>query len=159
MTHPRPTRAQLDAYTVQLVDIIEKVGWAVQGVFGDQDETGLAVSFCYTVGLTEASLPELFIDRLSPSQGQPILNALATKMRAGETFAPGDTVDIEYSVPFRLRGPVDTAEAEANTARRLYGEIDLWQVLWPDREGRFPDEEGYDHVAFPQRLITNKKES
>lgn len=139
----------MDRYTLELVGIIERVGWAVQGVSGGGN------SFCYTVGLSESNLPELFLDGMPPQQGQAILNAVATRLRAGETITPGEPPLhlVGYPVTFRLRGPVDSAAAEANTARRLYGDIILWQILWPDREGRFPGDPGYDQATFPQRLI------
>lgn len=149
------TEDQMDRFLLDVTAKIMKHGWVVQGVFGTTpDESGRIMSFSYTVGLTETKLPELFLDTISANQATPILNEMARRMRDGMPIAPGDTVDLDYSVPFRIRGPIDPAAAATNMARNLYGDqITVLQVLWPDPAGLFPGDAGYDEHGFPQRLM------
>lgn len=146
------TQPQLDAYLIKLTDLIEKHGWAVQGVFPTQDDPD-HMAFSYTVGLTEKDKPELYLDTLGPNQGTAILNACAQAVADGIVPLHGDTLDVEFSVPFRWHGPISSREAEMNMCHRLYVEIEAWQVLWPDTEGKYPGDEGYDAEHFPQRLM------
>lgn len=135
-----------------LAEMVERSGWALQGVFGDTVES----VFTYTVGMTERGLPELWIGSLDPSQGGAILNDLGRLHVAREGgLQPGEPVDAEWNVPFRLRGPVDPRAGTALAAFGMYGEeaVTMLQVLWADGSGRFPDEDGYAHDVFPQRLL------
>lgn len=142
-------------YWNEMAGMIARVGWAVQGVFGETPED----MFSYTIGLTDKGLPELWIGTLGPQQSQPVLNGLAelalSRHGRGEALPIGEPIDAEYSVPFRLRGPVDVEAAEAFGAVRwaIDKPVTLLQVLWPDNEGRFPDQDGYDQGHFPQRVL------
>lgn len=153
----RATVDSLGDYLARIAEIIAEKGWAVQAVGGDT----AAESFCYTVGLAQMGHPELWIGTLDPRQGGGILNAVAQAGIDGKVnFAPGE-VDVAYSTPFRLHGPVDPEAAEAFVALRLQGdlpgipgvEVRMLQVLWPDEAGRFPGDDGYDAGRFPQRLL------
>lgn len=145
-------RKAVDGYLQQVVDLIDKHGWAVQGVFG-QDHAWEA--FSYTVGLTAEGLPELWIGSLGPTQSTPILNALAERLVTERALPADEPVDVGYSVPFRIRGPVEYSAAEAFVAGRLYDDanVTVLQVLFPDAAGVFPDEDGYDNARFPQRVL------
>lgn len=145
------TRADLDRVMEDVLAKIAAHGWMVQGVFGDTAES----VFSYTVGLTEKGLPELFVATLDPRQATPILNDLARLAVARQGLPVDEDIDIDYSIPFRLRGRCLPRDAEAFTAISLYGEqgVDVMQVLWQDAAGRFPTEQGYDQAGFPQRLL------
>lgn len=145
------TQPQLDAYLIRVTDLIAEHGWMIQGVFGTENDP---TAFSYTVGLTESEKPELFLDTLSPKQSQPILNAAARAVHDG-TLVPkhGVIFDIDYSVRFKWRGPISTRAAELGMCHRLYVSVEAYQVLWPDTEGRYPDDDGYDAKRFPQRLV------
>ncbi len=147
----RPTRLIRDPILGKLAELIAEHGWAVQGVFGDTRDS----VFSYTVGLSERSLPEFWLGTLDPRQAQPILNNLARLALSRGRLPVDEPIDIEWSIPFRLRGPVDKQASEAFAAKALYGweAVEVVQVLWADRQGRFPDEEGYDGEGFPQRLL------
>jgi hypothetical protein len=138
----------------RLAEMVSRSGWALQGVFGDTVES----VFTYTVGLTEAGLPELWLGSLDPRQAGAVLNGLAVMHLAAAAdggLPVGEPVDCEFSVRFRLRGPVQARAGETFAAFQMYGEeaVSLLQVLWPDAAGKYPDEWGYDHAAFPQRLL------
>lgn len=136
----------------RLAEMVTRSGWALQGVFGSTVDD----VFTYTVGMTERGLPELWLGSLNPNQAGPILNDLGRLHTARPGGLPYDEpIDAEYSIPFRLRGPVQPRAAQVFAAFGMYGEqvVTLAQVLWADSAGRFPDEAGYDAVAFPQRLL------
>ncbi len=143
---------RLDAYLVQVMEVIQEHGWMVQGVFGTED---LPTAFSYTAGLSESNHPELFLDTLNPRQATGILNAVAKLVRA-DALDPrlGGTFDAEYSCPFAWHGPIDGHHAEVNMAFNLYGDnVTVFQVLWPDTSGKFPFDDDYDFENFPQRLM------
>lgn len=145
----------MNALLAHVRSLIKAHGWAVQGVFDNDDP---AKNFAYTVGLTEAGLPELWVATLSPVQGGALLNATVKTVleRFADVVSEGE-LDVEWSVPVRLRGPVSAEEAEANAATALYPHprvVSVMQVLWPDTEGRFPGDDGYDEVGFPQRVLS-----
>lgn len=150
-------RDPMDDYLLKTLNTIGEHGWMVQGVFGnDADETGFAPSFQYTVGLTaqEPGLPELFIDRLGPEQGAPVLNGVAKVLIAGTPATHGALIDGEFTVEFRLHGPIDWRLAECFMAQRVYGDdLSVMQVLWPDPADNFPGDADYDQTQFPQRLM------
>lgn len=148
---PSPDPAAMDAYLGRVASIIDEHGVMLQVVFGDS----VADAFTYTVGLTGRGLPELWLGTLAPAQAGPILNAAAKKQRArGGAFQPG-RLDLEFSVDFRVHGPVDVDEAAVGVARQMHplSDVVVLQVLWPDEAGLFPDEPGYDERRFPQRVL------
>jgi hypothetical protein len=148
MTPPVPTPQ--DDYLAHIADLIEGRGWAVQGVAG----RSMQDSFSYTVGLTAKDRPELWCATLHPKQATLLLNALGDK--ALEAPLPvGVDIDIDWSVPVRLRGPVAVDEAEVFVASSIYPDhpVTVMQVLWPDSHGVFPDEDGYDRARYPQRVL------
>jgi hypothetical protein len=138
------------------LDIIARRGWMVQGVFGTEESpkvAGFAEAFSYTVGLTKADRPELYLDMLGPQQATPILNRIAEKVDGGWDPTHGELVDAEYSVKFRMHGPIDPDKAQMNTALRYFpDDVTAWQVLFPDTAGKYPGDDGYD-MALPQRLM------
>jgi hypothetical protein len=147
---------RMDAVDEHHRDLIAEHGWSLQTVLGDEHSYG----FTYTVGLTAKGLPELLLDTLAPRQAGPVLNACADHMvEHGPLEVPDPSVLLrlpDWSVPFRLHGPIDPQAAEAFLALRFAedpGEVRLLQVLWPDEEGRYPGDDGYDVETFPQRLM------
>lgn len=145
-----PTAARMDAYLATVAAQIDEHGWMLQGVFGDKAED----AFTYTVGLTGRGLPELWLGTLSPQQAGGVLNAAAQRLVDGDLRLEPGEVDLGFSVPFRLRGPCDADEAHVGVARQMHplSVVSVWQVLWPDAAGRWPDEPEYDR-ELPQRLL------
>lgn len=106
--------------------------------------------FSYTIGNTEAGLPELLMLGIDPRVAQSILNAVSEAIKA---FPPGDgtLVDIGGACPVRLRAldGIEVAlarEEYAIQAGRYYQREDLPIMLveYPDPAGRFPDETDCD---------------
>lgn len=134
--------------------MIEEHNWIVQGVLPD-DDTDNSPLFSYTVGLTAVGMPELFMSSIAVTQAHHahhILNAVAEQAYAGYAFSDDELVDAAHSVLFKIRGPVDAAE-DIGVANSLYDDVVVLQVLWPDTDGRYPDQLGYNQDRFPQRLL------
>lgn len=132
MSDDEQMRARMLAYTTRVRELVGKDGWMVQGVFPTEPGD---VWLAYTVGLTDAGLPELFMAGLSGGQLHGLLNALAARHIAREIVA-GATVRGVGSVPLRVIG---APRAPIGFARQLYGvRASAVQVVWPDDEGRWP---------------------
>ena len=150
MTGPSP--AAYAAYLEACRDKITEHGWMVQGVFPTVDQPGQGYS--YTVGLTAVGQPELWVATLDPTIATRLLNSVASRFLDGARFQPGDVLVLpDWSVRFKLRGPVVTDTV--GVAHAVYPEESLlvWQVLWPDVDVVFPDEDGYDGARVPQELL------
>lgn len=147
--------ARLGEYEAHVAGLVAEHGWALQGVVGDAP----AEVFTYTVGMTNRGLPELWLGTLAPtSQGGLIVNTLAAR-HLEVPLAPGSRVGGEdFNVEFLVRGPVDYRASESFMAGRLGGLPDgqvpaVLQILWPDDEGRYPGDDGYDDERFPQLVL------
>lgn len=138
------SRAQRDQYAARLRQVIAEHGWAVQTVHGDLIDP----SFSYTVGLTEAGLPELIIVGLPERTAGLILNQLARRALEKELDVgqkcelPNGDGSLSY-----LIGSVSPANVRKylKIAAVLYdrNRIRSLQVIWPSKEGLFPGDEGW----------------
>lgn len=144
-------------YLTGLEELVAEHGFAVQGVFGDTADE----SFSYTVGMTKAGLPELWIATLDPRMAAQLLNALGALQLSSDKPLEGE-VDCGWTVPFQVRGPVDVEAASVGVALKLYPHpqlVTVSQVMFPDPAGRFPDDEaGYDFASLPQRVLALRGE-
>lgn len=149
---------RIGEFLASVAERVREHGWIVQGVVGEEPSE----TFGYTVGLHAKGLPELWIGTLNPTtQGADVLNDIAAAAVGGlplEVGLVGRTA-ADWQMPLRLVGPVDLDDAGVNVAKVFAREdsndepLQVLQVLWPDADGRFPDEDGYDHDAFPQRVL------
>lgn len=118
---------------------IMKHGWMVQGVFGDEGGPG----FAYTIGLTEAGLPELLISgNLDNQVAMQLLNAAAALHVANE-FQPGDEISDIANVVFRVvackpDAPVQQALNYYHDPKGSKGTVRTLQLVWPDDNGLYP---------------------
>ncbi|RZS86879.1 uncharacterized protein DUF4262 [Motilibacter rhizosphaerae] len=139
-----PTATMADALR-SMQGLIDEHGWALQGVEGE----GKRPPFTYTVGLTRRGLPELCITGIEGERSAPYLNEAARELVSGGEIRPGGSVHV-LGMHFEV---VEMAYAPAhlNTAVNLYGDtITGWQLVWPDRHGRWPwDEQWAERWAQP----------
>jgi Domain of unknown function (DUF4262) len=137
-------------------DLITRFGWAVTGVFPTGPDDGYP--FAYTVGLTElgGGHPEFVIAGLHHRYSQPLLNDMAGRVRDGHSFTHGQTInDLLHSLDAVLiDGPIN-ADLWPGAAIRRYGadRIRLRQIVWPDRDGHFPWQDGYAIPPGVQPLL------
>lgn len=128
-------------YLKQIRKMIHEYGWFVQGVFptgSDRDP-----EFAYTIGLTEAGLPELLIaGTMRTNVLHQLVNAAAVRHVKDELVA-GQTVDDIANVVFQVRecgpdAPVQQAHNYYGDPHRLTGKVRVLQLVWPDERGVYP---------------------
>jgi len=106
--------ASRDHVRLELAQIIDTHGWAVQGVKGETD----ADSWAYTVGLVERfGHPELVVTGISMKAASGLLNDVADRVRDGERFVPAETIDL---------GGVDVGFAAVHPAQFSRGLFAMW---------------------------------
>ncbi len=141
------SEADVDKMMAMIHAKVKEFGWMVTGVFAtaaEHDKT----PFAYTIGLTSAGLPELLISGgFDPATLQGFLN-MAAKRHCELEIQPGDELDFLANVPFRVvKARVgDHVQQTLNYYRdpeNEHGYVTLLQIIWPDRDGNFPDEPGW----------------
>jgi len=148
---PEMERRRL-AYLAQSWEIIDRVGWMVQGVFpveGDPDRW----PFAYTAGLTRFERPELIVYGLGAEAAQTLLNQLADQaVRQGVVFRGWDFVDDAVQGGYRMLWvPVEDPTVQLTVACALFGEerVSALQLVFPDREHRWPWQDGSQVADMP----------
>jgi len=143
------SRRQRELYAVHLRKLIAENGWAIQGVL----HTATEPPFSYTVGLTEAGLPELIVVGVSHEVGVVILDKLARQSLA-EELEVGRQYDLANGdqVLTFLIGQVSRANSRKYllAAGHHYGQhrVKALQVFWPSEHGLFPHDSGWDRYEI-----------
>ncbi|MFG3132941.1 DUF4262 domain-containing protein [Streptomyces tendae] len=111
------------------------------------DADGVAPSFAYTVGLgaRPGRAYELACTTLPAETACTVLNNAAAQLVTDE-LDPVDGLELDdvligYTV--RLR-PVRNTSGFQGMRAHLGAQPPVWQVLWPDKWGRFPGDVHYD---------------
>jgi hypothetical protein len=133
-----PSQEQYDRYRQTIREKIAEHGWMVQGVFPTTMQEGPA--FGYTIGLTDAGLPELL---LVGNLGFPNLQALlngAALMHVKNEIQPGDELTDLANMPFRVIAASTSELGMAHNYYRGLKEVRALQLIWPDPDGKFPGE-------------------
>jgi hypothetical protein len=121
--------------------LIAEHGWSLVSVHDD-------VVFVYTCGLTAKDLPEVVIAGLSGDTAAGLLNDVVKRiLDAPPGPADGENIEGIANFPLRLHTIEDPVVLEhiPRVARVIAGgEVRLRQLLWPDTQGRFPGEAGFD---------------
>lgn len=147
-------RARARASARRQAGRIEAGDVQVMYVFGDDGRPSLA----YTVGCGHLfGHPELVVLSLGQRAAHALLQELADRVRGGAVFGAGDVVVDAANFPLRLdaiapaqAAAVLVAAARFDAARQR--ETAALQVVYPDAEGRFPDDPGYALPARAQDL-------
>lgn len=135
-------RREMRAYLDQLLKLIKERGYGIP--FLPANHTTGETSLAYTVGLHVQRGFELAISGLSCGVSCSILNAVVVWLDERQA-APSPRMEISDlpggTYPFRL------VEAGSSSpfvmVRTVYGHNPpVWQVVWPDAAGRFPDDPG-----------------
>ena len=130
--------------------MIETKGWAIEpvGVQGDVDPP--RPGYAYTIGFPERfGFPEVVVFGLTPVAASGLVDLVALQLEGG--------VEIPRDVPLQglldndLRCVFATVDVETEidlfvTGRSWHrGSFEAVQLLWPDRMGWLPYEDGFDH--------------
>lgn len=145
-TSPPGTEARRREFIGKMEQKILAHGHQVMFIFPTAESTG--AQFWYSVGRAMIGKPDLLVTGLLPQEvGQHIINEACRMideegivLGEGYEFAP-DTLISNY--PMRVV-EADPVESEMTMARMVGGDITAYQLLWPDNEGKYPDEQGYD---------------
>lgn len=139
------TRKALERYAATLRQGLDQHGFVAVPVLGDQNNP----SFCYTVGLhANFRHPEIIVFGLPPDTAVGSMNEIADRIKHGEKMTPNQV----YTDIFRNTRAVFHAVQSSRAAdhmviaNQLYGRgmYQALQLIWPDQEGRFPWEDGFD---------------
>jgi hypothetical protein len=129
----------------QILGWVEEFGWAVIGI--EEDELGPA--YAYSVGLWRGLLhPEIVVVGLVSEAAHQLINDVGDAIKAGKRFELGEEYDglvPGYKVAFVEVHPSNIG-AYLGYACWFNREPDFpaYQCVWPDREGRFPWDDGFD---------------
>jgi hypothetical protein len=138
-------------------DRVADHGWSVQLV--PAGDTSAEPAFAYTIGLFHNfKHPELIVLGLRTELMHSMLNTVAERVKAGQVFAAGDRLsEVIGGFEVTLREVLHPASFKAHVGYALwfYGEksFPLFQVVWPDRQARFPGEPGTSEAFNRQEPI------
>lgn len=136
----------------EIAEIVREHGWYGCSVFDHQPP------FLYTIGLMQTcDHPEFIVFGLEPHDAAALLSELVRYIRAGMSFAQPGIYNLEIGDEHRVG-----IRAVHQTQHQLYlgyamgycrhlgraGELQTFQVFWPDTAGKFPFEVGCDLRVF-----------
>lgn len=140
-------------YDQNTLDTIHLYGMALTGV------TDAEPPFVYSSGRTLLDLPELFMAGYAPIQNWAgIINAVNhAQIDDGLHVHMGDRLEGFVDRGCKLAVvECDPVKAEMNATLSVFHnaplEVRAWQLVWPDPEGRYPWDEGYDAERFVQPM-------
>jgi hypothetical protein len=141
--------AEMGAYLDRCRTIIAARGHLVQAVMTQP------YGYCYTVGLTPALGAELLVIGLPQQMAGGFLNDLAGRLRE-RPIPDGERITDLANLPFKL--VTHEVAGNAHWPRVVtmafglgFAPTRLRQLLWPDPQGRFPDDPAYA-FGVPQTL-------
>jgi hypothetical protein len=137
------------AYMSWVAATVGEHGWAISGRHGDD----VAPPWAYSVGMwLSCQVPELVLCGLPVENGAAIINAIGARLADGADYCAGDLLDDVCPAPLALR-EVDASWRATNgllaISNAFYGMVrpPYLQVVWSDKNGRFPWEPGFQ-AAF-----------
>ena len=133
-------------------EIIAEHGVMVQWVGAGSDGS---VPFAYTVGLSVADHPELVIFGLSPEISQGVLNQMAIPVvKKNVRWQPGPNDQIFGGGVTALLVEVTDSSEHLTVANAMFavpgqGPLPALQIIYPDKMGRWPWEDGSTVASEP----------
>lgn len=130
-------------YERKIVQCVREYGWFATSVLADEESLG----FTYSIGFeATGSQPEIIM--FSIKHGHDFLGDIYNLMKRGKVFEAGVRVPEIFRDLDVVFLPVDKSYYSEYplSARWFYGHENfaLWQMVWPDHNGRFPWEDGFD---------------
>jgi Domain of unknown function (DUF4262) len=133
------------AYLSWVATTVSEHGWAISGRHGDE----AAPPWAFSVGMwLTCQAPELVLCGLSVENAAAIINAIGARVADGADYSPGDVLDDVCPAPLAFRQVDPGWRATGgllSVANAFYGMVrpPYLQVVWSDREGRFPWDQGH----------------
>lgn len=153
-----------------ILDQVEARGWAWQHVGPDDGSEGGGPfpHYSYTIGLSEKGVPDLIIVGLDPQTAVTVGNRLIMKAlaNASSTLAPPFEMNTDLLEVFNGTRAMLVDVPHEHAANRAFFALDYAeavskplqaiQLLWPDRQGRFPFEDAVSpSFAAAQPVLKN----
>ncbi|WP_326524150.1 DUF4262 domain-containing protein [Sphingomonas sp.] len=137
--------ARYEDHGKQLLIDVTRHGWRTTSVPERPGHAG----FSYTSGFwVTYGAPEVVAFDLTPQTRHALFSKMAHEIGAGRSFAPGEPVSGLLDGEQVWFVPVGTAQAKASMGGTdwLYrgAEFPALQLMWPDAEGRFPWQTGFE---------------
>lgn len=146
----------LDEHERSFVANIREHGWFRTSVFAEGDEPG----FSYTTGFAlNTGSPEFIVFGLTYEIAHDVLWDLFRDAQAGRMLPCGVRTDAVFANLPAYAFPVAKRHYAAHLGWSMWfhggSGFDCWQIVWPDRAGIFPWEDGFDATfAGDQRDLT-----
>jgi len=143
------------AQNQRIADNIRSHGWHCLHILPVQDQQD---AFTYSIGFGEShDAPEVLIFGISREKAQAALNQCAWLLRQGHVIRTdvedGNLLDGGYKVVFRSIRPECFDEYLGTAVRYYQGKpFEAVVMFLPDRQHRFPWEEGYDGMPMGEAL-------
>jgi len=130
-----PRKTHDDYLKEEVRPLVRKHGWMVQAVESGTAQPALA----YTVGLTDAGLPELVVTGLRERRSCQLLNYFAQQAVRSGPPEPGEVVPAAVGWPAFEVVPLSAPSAHLLTAVLMYGEeFRALQLVYEDEHGIWP---------------------
>lgn len=133
----------LDAFSAKFTRDIKAYGWTIVSVFADADHG--VPSFSYTTGLSASGHGELLVLGLSSEVAHQILNTIAEKIINKQLSGVHmETIVGVANASLRLKTSGCEGELFVKYAAEFAAKnalpLSVFQVEYPDVNGRFPDD-------------------
>ncbi|MGF1578857.1 MAG: DUF4262 domain-containing protein [Gemmataceae bacterium] len=136
-----------------ILDVYEKVGWAVIGIEAEDYNP----AFAFSVGVFRTfEHPEILIMGLKPTAAQAVINHIGEMIQMGKRFGPGRYEGVLEDVPVEFAAVFPQHYREhMGYACWFHGRTDFpaLQCVYPDKAGRFPGEPDCTYELYWQQRI------
>jgi hypothetical protein len=152
-----------DSRDEKLLADIDEYGLHILGIMSEEDEP----EYAFSVGLYYSySHPEIVIMGLNSNTAKCIINDIAELIENGATFeicSLYDEIVKGYPVAF-IEVNISNYREYLGYANWFYSSLPspypALQMVWPDKEGKFPWQDGYDeHFRSLQPLLNAQPNS
>lgn len=144
-------------FILKIIRDIRDYGCSTIGVGGNPPWT-------YSVGMTIMNHPDIVVAGIHPDAGNEIINGICDRVKEGERFSAGsiaEKVIKKYPVVFKAVDPANYDEffgigrdvtdlIVSNFPERK--DTGILQMVWPDKDGKFQWEEGFDETYRQQQF-------
>lgn len=140
--------------------MIETHGWALETISPDTTTDPPTPAASYSIGMRDAvDFPDLAVFGLAPAAANGLVTLVADACRGGTEIPFGvelvGLLDNELRCVFAPIDPTVAAELFATSVSWFHGDdLDMVQLLYPDRNGFLPYEAGFDRrLSLAQPVV------
>lgn len=116
-----------------------------------------AAWFIHTIGLARTGDAELIITgTLDHALAMEVISDVVAYGRQAGGLADGQSPGPAVRIPVQLRDvstPFVRSQRVAQASSRFGASIRVFQIVWADAAGRFPDDPAYDQAGSPQQKL------